>query len=164
MITFREIMHTKSRTSGNYWLQALLPENSVVMNKADARAAGLESGDWVRVVSASNTDGAWPLGNGRKRPVVGKVHTVEGMRPGVLAFSLGHGHWAYGASDIEVDGDTIRGDERRAKGLHANASMRVDPHLGDVTISDMAGGSAVFYDTRVRLERASEDESRVVKA
>ena len=155
MITFREVMHTKSRTPGNYWLQALLPENSVILNKATARELGLEQGDWVRVVSASNPEGAWPLGNGKRKPMVGKVRTIEGLRPGVVAFSLGHGHWAYGAEDVEIDGHVIPADARRAKGIHANAAMRIDPVLANTTLSDLAGGSAVFYDTQVRLEPAS---------
>jgi anaerobic selenocysteine-containing dehydrogenase len=164
LITFREIMHTKSRTATNYWLLSLLPENSVLVSNTDARELGLADGDWVRVVSASNPDGAWPLGNGKKRPMVGKVRRLEGIRPGVAAFSLGHGHWAYGASDVEIDGDVIRGDERRGRGLHANAAMRIDPHMKNTTLGDLTGGSAVFYDTNVRLEPASEDEARVLAA
>jgi hypothetical protein len=31
--------------------------------------------------------------------------------------------------------------------------MRVDPVLGNVTLSDLVGGSAVFYDSKVKLER-----------
>lgn len=94
--------------------------------------------------------------------MVGKVKVIEGLRPGTVAFSLGHGHWAYGATDIVIDGDTVKGDERRAGGFHGNAAMRLDPHLGDVTLSDLTGGSAVFYDTGVRLERATERESIVL--
>ena len=164
LITFREIQHTKSRTAGNYWLQALLPENSLLLNVVDAKRLGFAEGDWARLVSASNPDGAWPLGNGKQRPMVGKIRTTEGLRPGVVAFSLGHGHWAYGATDVEIDGETVRGDERRAKGLHGNAAMRIDPHLKNTTLSDLTGGSAVFYDTQVKLEPASEEDARVVAA
>lgn len=164
MITFREIVHTKSRTSGNYWLSALLPENSILVNRVDADALGLDDGDWVRVVSASNPDGVWPLGNGREKPMVGKLKAIEGLRPGVVAFSLGHGHWAYGAEDVEIDGATVARDERRAKGIHANAAMRIDPHLTNTTLSDLTGGSAVFYDTSVRLEPASENDVGVLVA
>jgi tetrathionate reductase subunit A len=164
MITFREIMHTKSRTPGNYWLLALLPENAVILNRATARELGLADDDWVRIVSATNPEGTWPLGNGKVKPMVGKVRTIEGIRPGVVAFSLGHGHWAYGAGDVEVDGRVIAADPRRGRGIHANAAMRLDPHLGNTCLSDLAGGSAVFYDTSVRLERASEDDAGVIAA
>ena len=164
LVTFREIMHTKSRTGGNYWLQDLLPENHLLINSVDAREQGLGDGDWVRLVSETNPDGEWPIGADKTWPMVGKIKVVEGMRPGVVGFSLGHGHWAYGASDIVIDGDTVKADKRRATGFHGNAAMRVDPYLKNTCLADLTGGSAVFYDTSVRLERASEDEAAALVA
>jgi hypothetical protein len=32
------------------------------------------------------------------RAIAGKLKVVEGIRPGVVAFSLGHGRWAYGSA------------------------------------------------------------------
>jgi hypothetical protein len=32
--------------------------------------------------------------------------------------------------------------------------MRVDSHLKNITLTDLAGGSAVFYDTKVKLVKA----------
>lgn len=83
--------------------------------------------------------------------MVGTVRVVQGIRPGVVAFSLGHGHWAYGASDVVIDGQVVKADPRRSTGIHGNAAMRVDPALQNTTLSDLFGGSAVFYDTRVKL-------------
>ena len=151
LITFREISMTKSRTVADYWMLSLLPENSILMNKRDANRLGFKEGDQVKMVSATNTEGAWDLKNGRKVPMVGKIRAIQGIRPGVVAFSLGHGHWAYGASDVVVDGKVIKGDPRRARGIHANAAMRIDPHIKNTCLSDLTGGSAVFYDTRVKL-------------
>jgi tetrathionate reductase subunit A len=153
LITYREIMQTKSRTASNYWLLALRPENFVLMNTADAVARGLRDDDIVRISSASNHDGVWDLGNGRQVPMDGKVRTTEGLRPGVVAFSLGFGHWAYGGVDFTVNGRTIAGDERRIRGIHANAAMRIDPYLGNTSLVDPVGGSAVFYDTHVKVTR-----------
>ena len=154
LITYRLMFHTKSRTISNYWLLGVAPENHILVNKRDAGRLGVEDGDRVRIVSASNPDGVWDLRNGHKKPMEGKVKVIEGIRPGVVAFSLGHGHWAYGASDVVVDGETVKADERRAKGVHGNAAMRVDPHLGNTCLSDITGGSAVFYDTQVKLVKA----------
>ncbi|MBX3055587.1 MAG: molybdopterin-dependent oxidoreductase [Anaerolineae bacterium] len=151
MITYREITQTKSRTSSNYWLLAVLPENFVLINAQDAAARGLANGDHVKIVSASNPNGEWDLLNGDKVPMVGKVKTTQGIRPGVIGFGLGFGHWAYGSRDVQVNGQTIPGDGRRAQGIHANAAMRVDPYLGNTTLVDPVGGSAVFYDTQVKL-------------
>ena len=151
MITYKFITQTKSRTGGNYWLNAVYPENYVEVAAQDARRLGLKYGDQVRIVSASNSDGVWDLGNGKRVPMQGKVKVLEGIRPGVVAFSLGHGHWAQGAVAFEIDGKTLTRDERRAKGFHANAAMRVDPVLKNTTLSDVVGGSAVFYQTQVKL-------------
>jgi anaerobic selenocysteine-containing dehydrogenase len=117
----------------------------------DARRLKLANGDLVKVVSATNEEGVWDLAPGRKKHMIGKVRIVEGLRPGVTAFSLGHGHWAYGASDVVIDGVRIPGDPRRATGIHANAAMRVDPVLKNTGLVDLVGGSAVFYQSQVKL-------------
>jgi anaerobic selenocysteine-containing dehydrogenase len=153
LITYREIAQTKSRTASNYWLLGILPENFVLINTADAQAQGLSEGDLVRVVSPTNPAGEWDLGNGKKVPMVGKVKVTEGIRIGVIAVSLGFGHWAYGSVPFTINGTTIQADERRGKGLHINAAMRTDPHTPNTTLVDPVGGSAVFYDTQVKLEK-----------
>ncbi|MDT7919977.1 MAG: hypothetical protein RQ868_05235 [Meiothermus sp.] len=128
------------------------PENFIAVPKEDAQRLGLRDGQMVKVVSQSNPEGVWDLGNGLKKPMIGKVKVVAGLRPGNVAFSLGYGHWVYGATDLVINGQVIKGDPRRATGIHANAAMRVDPLLKDVTLSDLTGGSAVFYDSKVRLQ------------
>ena len=153
LITHKEISHTKSRTAANPWLQALLPAGVLVMNTADAKRLKLRDGDEVRVTSATNLEGTWDLKNGQKKPMVGTLKVIEGIRPGVVSFSLGHGHWAYGASDVTVDGKTIKGQPSRGKGLHANAAMRTDPTITDMCLTDPIGASAVFFDTRIRVEK-----------
>ncbi len=154
LITFKTITMTKARTIANPWLLAVLPEGYVLMNKADADRLGLEPGDRVKLASASNPDGVWDVKGGATVPMIGKVQIVQGIRPGVVAFPLGFGHWASGARDVTIDGQVIKGDSRRAAPLHGNAAMRVDPHLGNVTLSDLAGGSAVFYDSKVKVVKA----------
>lgn len=151
LITHKEISQTKSRTIANYWLQALLPEGVFVINRADADRLKLKTGDEVKLVSASNPDGVWDFRNGRTRPMVGKLKVIEGIRPGVVSFSLGHGHWAYGSSDVTVDGKVIKGDPRRAKGMHGNAAMLTDAVTPDMCLTDPVGASAVFHDTFVNL-------------
>lgn len=151
MVTSRNIAHTKSRTIADPWLRALLPENGIQINPADARRLGIESGDPLRVVSASNPEGVWPLGNGVTKPMIGKAILTQTVRPGVVSFFLGFGHWATGAVDVEIDGTRIPGEPARQKGLHANAAMWIDPALGNTCLVDTVGGSVSFYDTSVRL-------------
>lgn len=151
LITYKTISQTKSRTVGNYWLQALYPENFIEISPTDAKRLGVSEGDKVKVVSASNEEGIWDLGNGQRKPMIGQVLVRQGIRPGVVAFSLGHGHWAYGAQRVIIDGALVPDDPRRATGVHANAAMRVDPVLKNTGLVDPVGGSAVFYQSQVKL-------------
>lgn len=154
LITYKEPFGGHSRTISNYWSNvALKPENSILINNRDARELGVKDGERVRLVSASNPDGEVDLGDGRVLETVGKVEVREGIRPGVVAVSWHYGHWAYGSNDTLVDGHTVRGDTRRAKGLCPNLVMAVDPVLEDVCLTDPIGGSSSFFDTQVRLER-----------
>ncbi len=151
LITQKDVTQTKSRTITNYWLLAIRPENDVLVHPSDAARLKLRSGDMVRVTSATNPTGTWDLGNGRKKEMRGRVKVTETIRPGVVSFSIGHGHWAGGASDLVIDGTVIKGDPRRATGINANAAMWTDPHLGNTCFVDPVGGSASFYDTTVNL-------------
>ena len=154
LITNRVILHTKSRTITNYWLTNILPENYVLIHPKDAQARGLKDGDRVRILSATNPKGEWDLKNGKRIPIVGPVRVSEGIRPGVIAFPLGYGHWATGAADLTIDGRRIKGDPRRRTGIHANAVFRTDPHITNTCLTDPVGASAVFYDTKVKVVRA----------
>jgi tetrathionate reductase subunit A len=151
LITHRSITQCKSRTIANPWLTPLMPENGILVNPEDAKRLGLKDGALVKVVSATNPSGEWDLGAGNKKPMIGKVTFSQTMRPGVTSFALGFGHWATGAADITVDGHLIRGEPRRAAGVHANASMWVDPALKNTCMLDPVGGSVSFYDTMVKL-------------
>ncbi|MBU2102702.1 MAG: molybdopterin-dependent oxidoreductase, partial [Candidatus Omnitrophica bacterium] len=151
LITYREISQCKTRTITNYWLAGLLPENFILINASDARKKGLTNASRVKVVSVSNLEGVWDLKNGRRLPMIGKIKVTEGMRPGVIAFSLGHGNWATGSSDLTVDNQLVRGDKRRGSGVHCNAAMRIDPYLKNTCLLDLVGGSVSFYDSKVKL-------------
>ncbi len=154
LITYREIAQCKSRTITNYWLLSLLPENFILINSEDARNRGLKDGAQVKVISATNPRGEWDLKNGKIIPMIGKIKLTEGIRPGIIAFSLGHGNWATGASDVVIDHKLIKGDSRRLKGVHCNAAMRIDPYLKNTCLLDPVGGSVSFYDTKVKLIKA----------
>lgn len=154
LLTGKVIQHTKSRTSAAYWLQALEPENGLLINPIDAKRLSLKDGERIRVISATNPDGVWKLGALGDMPIVGKLRVTEGIRPGVVNFSLGFGHFSSGSRDITIDGQVIKGDERRGKGIHANAAMRADPVVKNTGLQDMIGASIVFYDTQVKLVRA----------
>ena len=122
-----------------------------MINSQDALRLGFKNGDLVKVTSKSNPEGVWDLKEAGKKPMTGKLKVIEGIRPGVVAFSLGHGHWAYGASSVEIDGSIIKPDKRRAAGINANAAMRLDPYLKNTCLEDLVGASVAFYDSWVKL-------------
>ncbi|GAB4130941.1 MAG: molybdopterin-dependent oxidoreductase [Thermogutta sp.] len=152
MITHRVISQTKSRTIADPWLSALMPENGILINPRDAERLGLANGQLVRVTSATNARGEYDLGEAGSKPMIGKVVLTQTVRPGVVSFALGFGHWATGASDVEIDGVVIRGEKRRTLGIHANAAMWTDPLVKNTCMFDPVGGSVSFYDTHVKLE------------
>jgi len=152
LITHRTISQTKSRTIADPWLTPLMPENGVLLHPEDALRLGLSAGQRVRVVSATNPKGEWPLGPGVSRAMESRVVLTQTVRPGVVSFALGFGQWATGASDFVVDGTPVKGEARRAAGIHANAAMWVDPALKNTCMVDPVGGSVSFYDSFVRLD------------
>lgn len=153
LISHKEPFGGHSRTISNYWSNiALQPENTIIINPETADRHGLKSGQVVKLTSAANPTGTVDLGNGRTITVSGKVEVREGIRPDVATVSWHYGHWAYGSNDVEVNGQTIRGDRRRATGLCPNLVMAVDPILKDVSLTDPIGASASFFDTQIRLE------------
>ena len=152
LITHRVISQTKSRTIADPWLSALMPENGVLINPRDAERLGLVHGQEVRITSATNVRGEYDLGAAGAKPMIGKVVVTQTIRPGVVSFALGFGHWATGASDVEIDGVVIQGEKRRTLGIHANAAMWTDPFVTNTCMFDPVGGSVSFYDTHVKLE------------
>ena len=83
--------------------------------------------------------------------MIGRVAVIEGIRPGVATFTVGHGMWGSGASDLVVDGTLYKAAAQRQGGVHANAAMWIDPHLKNTCMIDKVGGSVSFYDTKVKL-------------
>jgi anaerobic selenocysteine-containing dehydrogenase len=151
LITQKDVRMTKSRTITHPYLNHHMPENTVIVSASDAQRLGLAAGQLVKVVSSTNPAGEWNLGSGNVKPMVGRVQVTEGIRPGVVTFTVGHGMWGNGASVFEVDGHNVRPDLARQGGLNANAAMWVDPNLGNTCMIDKVGGSVSFYDTKVSL-------------
>ncbi len=152
LITSRTITQTKSRTIGAYWLLGVEPENEIIINSLDAGRLGFSNGDRAQIISATNLQGVWDLKNSHTKAIIGKIKITEAIRPGVINFYLGYGHWATGAADVEIDGEKIKGDPRRAGGFNANAAMWTDGSLRNNTcLIDPVGGSVSFYDTRIKL-------------
>ncbi|RMD86003.1 MAG: molybdopterin oxidoreductase, partial [Candidatus Dadabacteria bacterium] len=154
LITYKEIFGGHTRTMPpDIWIREIMPENGIVMNRRDAERLGLHSGDRVRLVSRTNRNGVFDLGNGDVRAIEGKVVAIEGIRPGVVGVSHHFGHWAYGSRDVIVDGKVVKGDKQRSRGLTPNPVFVEDDAVGNVCLTDPIGGSASFYDSWVNVVR-----------
>ncbi|MEW5877641.1 MAG: molybdopterin-dependent oxidoreductase [Acidobacteriota bacterium] len=143
VVTYKDAYHGQARTVQNSWLRLIKPENFIEMNRTDGQRLGIRDGDWVKLTAPGGAS------------VEGRVKLMEGVRPGVIAVSHHYGHWASGAETVKVNGQTVPGDSARALGVQSNLVGRLDPHLGNVCLMDKIGGSAAFFDARVRVEKAS---------
>ncbi|BCL61411.1 hypothetical protein DGMP_21040 [Desulfomarina profundi] len=156
LFTYKHILGGQSRTIGNYWTMAAeAGENYIWLNSVDARRLGLKSGDSIRLVSPTNTKGQTRVNNSFTKDIIGKVNVIEGIRPGTVCASWSFGHWAYGSNDVEVNGQMVKGDKRRATGICPNPVMLVDPQVKNMCLTDPIGGSCSFYDSYVNIEKVA---------
>jgi anaerobic selenocysteine-containing dehydrogenase len=140
LITFKVVQHGQGRTNVNPWLMLMSPENYVELSANDATRIGVQTGDPVRVTSASNTAG-----------IVGKAKVTQGLKPGVVAISHHFGHWEQGSRPHTVDGVQTGFDPNRGAGIHPGSVMRRDKRSTNVPLQDPIGASCSFYDTSVQV-------------
>lgn len=143
LITFKVVHHGQGRTAVNPWLMLMSPENYVEISAADATRLGVETGDPVRVVSASNTTG-----------IVGKAKVNQGLMPGVVAIAHHFGHWELGSRPHTVNDVQSGFDPSRGAGIHPGTVMRRDRRSANVPLQDPIGASCSFYDTSVQVSKA----------
>jgi len=142
LITFKVVHHGQARTAVNPWLMLMSPENYVEISTADAARLRVETGDQVRVRSASNTTG-----------IVGKAKVTQGLQPGVVAIAHHFGHWELGSRPHVINGEQTGFDPSRGAGIHPGTVMRRDRRSTNVPLQDPIGASCSFYDTWVRVSR-----------
>lgn len=141
ILTYKGSIQTNSRLASNTILREVQPENWIEVNRTTGEKLGFRDGDlaWVETP------------HGKRK---GRVKLREGILPDVITFSVGYGHWGYGASAVEIGGKRSEPDKIRAAGIHLNPIMRRDPDVEQMTILDPVGGSVSFYETRARLLHA----------
>ena len=164
LFTYKEIWGGQSRTSGNYAAQlALMPENFVYLNQVDAQKLSLVDGDIVRLQGPSFS-GEFAVGSGPNAQVQGKVKVIQGIRPGAVMVSWSYGHWAYGARDIVINSQTIKGEAIRGKGLVPNPAMAADGYLKDVSLTDPIAGDAAYTGSQVKLVKLGHGDTSAMPA
>ena len=144
IISFKGALQTASRLPSNYAIRQIMPDNGVQIATEDARRFGVSDGEKVWVVTP----------HGKRK---GTAYVVEGIRPGVISFNIGYGHWGYGATNYQLGGNRIEGDRVRRAGIQLNPILRRDPDVDQMALMDITGGSVVFFNTRARLEKVVAD-------
>jgi anaerobic selenocysteine-containing dehydrogenase len=142
LITYKTVTHGQARTNVNPWLMLVMPENPVEISASDAATLGLETGDRVKVTSASNLEG-----------IVGKARVRQGLKPGVLAISHHYGHWESHARPVVIDSVAMPYDPSRGAGIQPTQIMRTDNQYPNVSLQEPIAGSCSFYDTWVNVEK-----------
>ncbi|MGO8879096.1 MAG: hypothetical protein ACLQMS_06225 [Desulfomonilaceae bacterium] len=96
----------------------------MLINPADVKRLGLEQGQKVMVVIASNASEGWDLEAGFTKPMIESLHLTQTMRHGVIAVvALGFCNWASGVINVAINSKTIKGEPKRATRIHENAAM-----------------------------------------
>ena len=142
LITYKTVHHGQGRTNINPWLMLMIPENWVEISANDAATLGVVTGDQVKVVSASNSNG-----------IVGKAKVTQGLMPGVVAISHHYGHWEQHSHSIIINGVSTQYDPSRGAGIQPTQIMRTDKKYPNVSLQEPIGGSCSFYDTRVKVTK-----------
>ena len=124
-------------------LKRIVATNPVIVGTDMARAAGIVTGDTVRLTTPG-----------------GSLETVavvrDGVAPGVIAIEHGYGHKAFGARDITIGERTIPGDPALATGVVLNDLGMLDPtrKLAGVWV-DPVSGTAVRNGLPARVEKVA---------
>ncbi len=143
LVTYKMGWHTQMHTCRYPWLMSIQPENFVEINRIDAAARGISTGDFVILKSPES-----PIG------VAALAKVTETLCPGVVAVSHHFGHWEMSSRPHVVNGVKTTYDETRGRGITVNPLLLRDPVLGNVTLQDKIGGSASFFDTPVEVVKA----------
>jgi tetrathionate reductase subunit A len=148
LVTHKSAVTSRGLGSVCPWLAEMSPEGFVDMNPRDATGLGLAAGDLVRVRSST-----YPKG------ITGRLRLLPGIRPGVVAFPHGYGHWRYASGTWQIDGKTVTGDASHNAPVRLNGVMRLDPSLAapdgwTIGLLDPVAGGQVYLETRVAVDKA----------
>ena len=107
LVAYTLPFHRSPRSGVNSWLLETLPENSLVINPADASKRNIKQGDNIFIQTFD--------GNFSARI---KAQVSPGIKPGVVAIAKGFGYKGSGASTNVIDELKSRGDKPRSAGVN----------------------------------------------
>ncbi len=155
VVTYKMNVHAQARTVWHKWAMEIFPENHILMNEQDAAREKLSTGNKVRLISHSNSQG-----------IIGKIKVTKLVRTGCLAISHHYGHTMMGAAPLSItnanqvflgrnavaDKKNLRPDLTIGRGINANNISRLDPKLNNTPLIDAIGGIPDFSSTKVKIE------------
>ncbi len=127
----------------NSILRDLAPENAVEINDLDAKELGLETGDMVRVTSATGSE------------TFGKILARPGVARKTIAVAFGYGHWEYNTNAYQVDGKDVAATSPREVGMNLVKVSLLDPTFGDKMygLAEMQSGMCARNGGAYRIEK-----------
>ncbi len=154
--TYKSVLHTQSRTVASEWIMQIEGENGVLINDIDAAELNIKDGDMLKITS--NTTEYFP----DDAVLIGPAVVTKGIMKGVVSVSHSLGHFQYGSEGWEEAGKKIKGIKSRKGGSRINHILRLDDSQSmldadgkpTVSLQDLIGGSACYYDTYVKIEKA----------
>jgi tetrathionate reductase subunit A len=132
-ITGKRAWHVQSRSTNNQWLLEIEPENFLLMNPSDASKNALQTGDKVRVISASYPEG-----------VLARVRVTPTLPPGTTQLYFHFGRKWFGSVPIYIDGSATEFDKAVGAGTPPNPVMLGDPDFPELPFTDQLSGQAVY--------------------
>ena len=117
--------------------------NFIEINDEDAAGMGIADGDMVNVTN--------PTGD----VMHGEAWVRAGVAKNTFAVAFGYGHRAYGAQDVEIDGQLTKGNPDIGAGIHLQTML--DPTLGDdviYAINDNDSGTPGRSGGMYKIEKA----------
>nr|WP_320015272.1 molybdopterin-dependent oxidoreductase [uncultured Desulfobacter sp.] len=156
LVTYKNRLHTQSRSLWSSISMEIEGENRVEINTADAAALKLRDGDNVVLSSKSNPEG-----------IRGKVAVTALIRQGCVGVSFHFGHTQFGATALDVAdgqsvfmggasvmaGNRLIPEPAFAAGLNPNDVALLDANLNDTPLVDLVGGIPDFSSTRIRIKK-----------
>lgn len=147
LVTHKDAITSRGISAAAPWLGEMSQEGFLDMNPVDAERLGLSAGDLIQVRSATY-----------KRGITGRLRLLPGVRPGVVAFPHGYGHWRYASGTWVIDGNSTTGDASINAPIRLNAVMLRDstlsgPNGWSTGLLDPVSGGQAYFETRVAVAK-----------
>ncbi|MCG9740274.1 tetrathionate reductase subunit TtrA [Shewanella insulae] len=123
-------------------ITALGETNYIHLHEDDAAKFDIKDGDKAQVLS--------PKG----KHIEGIVQADKTVARNTIVVGMGYGHWCFGASDLEIDGQVIPGIPSRGTGICPNPFNIVDPsRKGASLYRDRTFGSTARHGVPVAIRK-----------